>query len=110
MAFAAREAAREVRGMSGRLRRIAMARIACRGPVLVTRQAGGRGRFPGEVLTVTALTDREVPTAPLDFALVVRRESSRMHALRRTVRTTGLLALDGTTGDQRYDDEPVHRW
>jgi hypothetical protein len=99
MALATREALREMRRVRGRRRRIAMARVARRRSVLVTRQAGGRGRLPAEVLAVAALTDRQVEPARHDLVLVVRRESRRMDALQRAVRTSGLFTLHGTTGE-----------
>jgi hypothetical protein len=110
MTVATRVTPREMRGVRSGRRWVPVARIARRRAVLVTRQARRRGRFPGEVLAVAALACREVPTAADDFALMVRREARGVHALRRAIGTHRWLTLDGTTGKQHYDNEPLHRW
>jgi hypothetical protein len=57
---------------------------------------------------MAALTDGQVISAALDFGAVVHRKSVGVNALRRAI-GTARLSLDGTTGEQRYEYEPLHR-
>jgi hypothetical protein len=76
----------------------------------MTRETGRRGSSAGKVITVAALAQREVPAALLEIASVTfgKRVARRVNTFGRAVVTRGLLALDCTAREQRYDDEPAH--
>jgi hypothetical protein len=57
---------------------------------------------------MAALADDQVVSSALDLGAVVHRKPVGVNALRRTIGASR-RALDGTTGEQRYEYEPLHR-
>ena len=101
-------APREMRWMRSCRRRIAMTRVARGRSLLVTGQARRSTRVATEVLTVAALTHGQVIATLSELFAVCHRKPRRVDAL--NFGTNGSLAFDRAASEQRYDDEPLHRW